>query len=500
MSYERRITMSITLMYPVPRQPSYPQKVVKLDDLLPAARKAAERKIGRGALGVLKPSDLVLIVYPPIQDSIVLQAIVVALKEKGIAAEILGEHELIGQSPDKFTKISAADPWVELNWREQVTRILGLVPPVLADETEVDRALKLFLDRTPKYNAVYVGSGGRPYVRYYLAEHAYKFKDSWIYTNCEHLLSRLEDFPGEVQAVLERKIVELLPRVQEVRITDPQGTDISFTVPPEEARVWGNVQLPGHLFMYPSQSISMARLLRPEFVMPGYKAFCRAEGVIAGTANHVGYFPHMRSYLKEGQIYRIEGGGTFGDKLREWIDKTKEVHYPLYPNPGNLYLTEVALGTVPKFFRRRGDLFESPGLLFANVYERQRSGVIHWGIGADEYHPEVVEYAKKNRLPNEHIGHAAHTYFNTYEVKLRDSGEWVKIIDKGHLTALDDPEVRRVAGQYGNPDDLLSEDWIPTIPGITYPGDYMREYGHDPATWIKKELDGQLPATIGVPK
>ena len=41
------------------------------------------------------------------------------------------------------------------------------------------------------------------------------------------------------------------------------------------------------------------------------------------------------------------------------MDKTKEVHYPLYPNPGNLYLTEVALGTVPKFFRRRGNLFES---------------------------------------------------------------------------------------------------------------------------------------------
>ncbi len=491
--------MSITLQYPVPRQPVYPQRVARVEDLMPGARKAVERRVGRGALGILKPSDRVAIIYPPIQDEMVLKAILEALNEKGITAEGIGEHEVIGQSLKNLTKISAEDAWLELHWRKQVTKILNLEPPVLSDETEVSRSLKAFMDRNPKYNAVYVASGGRPYVRFYLAEHASKFKDSWIYTNCEHLLSRLEDFPGELQASIEHKIIALLSKVSEVRISDPQGTNISFPVAPEEARVWGNVQLPGHLFLYPSQSIGMAFLLRPEFAQPGHKAFCKAEGVIAGTSNHVGYFPHMKCHLKEGQIYKIEGGGKFGDKLREWMDKTKDVHYPLYPNPGNLYLTEVALGTVPKFFRRRGNLFESLGILFANVYERQRSGVIHWGIGVDEFDPKVLEYANEKGLPNEHIGHAAHTYFNTYEVKLRDSGEWVKIINKGHLTALDDPEIRSMAAKHGDPDDILSEDWIPAIPGINFPGDYMREYGQDPVKWIKKELDGQLPATIGVP-
>jgi hypothetical protein len=411
----------------------------------------------------------------------------------------VGEHELTGKPFEKFSKISAEDAWLELNWREQVTKKLNLQPPALSDETEASQSLKTFLDRNPKYTAVYAMSGGRPYVRFYLAEHAHKFRDSWIYTNCEHLLSRLEDFPGELQASIESKITSLLAEVSEVRITDPQGTDISFPVTSEEARVWSHVQLPGHLFLYPSQSITMAFLLRPEFAQPGHKAFCKAEGVIAGTSNHVGYFPHMKCYLKEGQIYKIEGGGKFGDKLREWMDKTKDVHYPLYPNPGQLYLTEVALGTVPKFFRRKGGLFESHGILFANVYERQRSGVIHWGIGADEYDPKVLEYARQKGLPNEHIGHAAHTYFNTYEVKLRDTGQWVKIIDKGHLTALDDPEIRSMAVKHGNPDDILSEDWVPALPGINFPGDYMRDYGQDPVAWIKMELDGRLPATIGVP-
>jgi hypothetical protein len=75
----------------------------------------------------------------------------------------------------------------------------------------------------------------------------------------------------------------------------------------------------------------------------------------------------------------------------------------------------------------------------------------------------------------------------------------VKIVDKGHLTALDDPEVRSLAGKYGDPEDILSEEWIPAIPGINYPGNYMDDYGKDPTEWVTKEIEEQLPATIGVP-
>lgn len=493
--------MSITLQYPVPCQPEYPQRVASVDELMPGARKAVNRKVGRGALGVLSPGDTVLLVYPPIQDVMVLKAIIEALKEKGIKAEGVGEHEIMGRPLEKFSKISAEDAWVELNWREEVSEVLDLEPLVLGFEppvSEVIHFIKAFMEHHSKYTAVFVGPGGRGYYKMAMGKYASKYRDSWIYTNCEHLLSKLEDFPGELQALIEHKITDLLSRASEVRITDPQGTDVSFLLPSEEARKLGILDSTGHLFMYPAMLIAHA--IQPGFLVKGRRAFCEMEGVIAGTSNHVGYFPHMKCYLKGGQIYKIEGGGKFGEKLREWMEKTKDVHYPLYPKPGNLYISEVALGTVPKFFRRRGDLFESLGVLFPNVYERQRSGVIHWGIGVEDYDPAFLEYAKEKRLPREHIGHAAHTYFNTYEVKLRDTGEWEKIIDKGHLTSLDDSEVRRMAAKFGNPDDMLSEEWVPAIPGINYPGDYMRDYGWDPVTWIKKELEGKLPGTIGVPK
>jgi hypothetical protein len=35
------------------------------------------------------------------------------------------------------------------------------------------------------------------------------------------------------------------------------------------------------------------------------------------------------------------------------------------------------------------------------------------------------------------------------------------VIEDGHLLALDDPRVRQIAEKYGDPDELLREDWIP---------------------------------------
>ena len=37
------------------------------------------------------------------------------------------------------------------------------------------------------------------------------------------------------------------------------------------------------------------------------------------------------------------------------------------------------------------------------------------------------------------------------------------IVDLGHLTALGDEEVRRLAEQLGSVEDLLEEEWIPAI-------------------------------------
>ncbi len=61
-----------------------------------------------------------------------------------------------------------------------------------------------------------------------------------------------------------------------------------------------------------------------------------------------------------------------------------------------------------------------------------------------------------------------------------------RIIDKGRFTAFDDPDIRRLASRWGDPDTLLRQLWIPAVPGINYPGDYQRDYGNDPLTWLKR--------------
>ena len=62
-------------------------------------------------------------------------------------------------------------------------------------------------------------------------------------------------------------------------------------------------------------------------------------------------------------------------------------------------------------------------------------------------------------------------------------GEEITFLNHGRLTALDDPEVRALAAKFGDPDQLLKEDWIPAIPGITLEGSYL-DFARDPARWI----------------
>lgn len=85
-----------------------------------------------------------------------------------------------------------------------------------------------------------------------------------------------------------------------------------------------------------------------------------------------------------------------------------------------------------------------------------------------------------------------HAYFATYEIKDRQTGEWFKVIDRGRLTVLDDPVVRRVASLIANPNDLLAYDWVPAVPGINWPGDYLRDYAPDPVPWIRRDMAGEF--------
>ena len=75
-----------------------------------------------------------------------------------------------------------------------------------------------------------------------------------------------------------------------------------------------------------------------------------------------------------------------------------------------------------------------------------------------------------------------HLFFPSLVIET-PKGEELTVIDKGHLTALDDPQVRDLAAKYGDPDRILAAEWSPGVPGIDAPGSY-EEYAREPARFI----------------
>ncbi len=68
----------------------------------------------------------------------------------------------------------------------------------------------------------------------------------------------------------------------------------------------------------------------------------------------------------------------------------------------------------------------------------------------------------------------------TYRGRVRGTkNSWITIIDKGELAAYKSPEIRALASRYGDPNEVLAEDWVPHLPGINAPGKY-EDYAKDP--------------------
>ena len=82
-----------------------------------------------------------------------------------------------------------------------------------------------------------------------------------------------------------------------------------------------------------------------------------------------------------------------------------------------------------------------------------------------------MEFAGKEGVPGDHWMHI-HNVLCTYRVKIRGTDKWLNIVNKGRFTSLDDPMVRALASRYGDPDDLLTDEWVPHLPGINAPGSY----------------------------
>jgi hypothetical protein len=364
----------------------------------------------------------------------------------------------------------------------------------------VGDAIKDFLTQHADVRGVFWGKGGSTGLRRQLYPMQDKFLGTFIQDNVYDLESQMSTYPGDVWQLAEEQLLEPLVYVDRLEITDPEGTNLHADITEEMAQRWAaGAYQRGHLYMFPNQATG-----RFGYSFVNYPAFqakwlprepiARIEGVLAGTQGHGGFFPRWEIFFKNGFISDVKGGGAQGAALKEFLNYPglNETTFPYHNQPGFWYLYEIAFGSHPKSFRHPGVMAETGN----TSPERVRSGVIHWGLGIRLWHdPDAPteskkwrEFTEEHNFPFDHGWHTQ-TYFTTYKVRLRNANKWVNILDKGHMTSLDNPEVRALASRYGDPNYLLTEDWVPEVPGINAPGDYMKDYAPNPGDYAFKVME-----------
>jgi len=509
--------------YPAPR---YPRFIVNPtnDQMLAAARLAVRQTYGFCPLGKINSGETVHIFMDMAQDMSVFEAIKAAYAERGIKAFVVQPWEVMGIPEAEYRKTvnktfeHGDEAWKEIGLFD--TKYLPFLPESARKEFDplpirLNKYLKPFMDKHPEIQHVFYHSGGLSYAwdPYVGPAHAGKFVGNWMYRQKSELLNKSSAFPSAVWSMVEEHIVKPIAFVSEGTLKDPEGTDVHFVITPIQAQQWRSFGdlANNHLFLYPNSWQTE-----------------RMEGHIRACSNVTGFYPCMTVYLSQrGRVTKVVGGGKTGDMFRLLLDNPtlKNARFPEAPEPGYWYFSPDGFATNPKKVRDYQFLIDGTPIL-PNAMERERAGVMHFSFGSPagffgqyvtkpkveaakekleadikEGKPPIIikdtsatdfavdprdaEYALDNDIP---IGHTAHmiNYFLTIKYKLRDTGEWITIADKGMVNALQDPEVRALASKYGDPDKITQYDWIPAIPGVNVPGNHDKEYAPDPWAYIMK--------------
>jgi hypothetical protein len=407
--------------------------VVDFNDLLSAARFLAEQEevrrqhFGFIGYGATSPGDRVLLAVDTQYDPAVVEAVARALRDRGAQVDIIWreiEPDREFDEVDEIRAIMRREPssrnprrYEGVPWIEQLAAARG-------------------------YDLLVHGKGGPT------PKTAHRY-EAIPWTSAEQLASPCTFVPREVNVLINLKTQEMIferGRGGRAHLTDPEGTDISWTLWEEyyddKHYGWHKDPIWGHLMAHPATPlISKAD----------------ARGIIGGTTAHFSRaYPRIELEVEDGRVERITGGGAYGDAWRAMYDETRNTQYPCFPRPGLFWLWEIAIGTNVKQVRPQRAAWLSSGGFEA---ERMRSGVIHTGHGTF-WRATEEDWAAERGLLYGHLH--VHLLFPTLVI-VTARGEELRVIERGRLTALDDPEVRAAAARYGDPDEILREEWTPSI-------------------------------------
>ncbi|NNE38291.1 MAG: hypothetical protein HKN08_08300 [Gammaproteobacteria bacterium] len=524
--------------YPAPSYPNIsPPKTVA--DIMPYAREFAANEngfLGHG-FGIVNPGEKVILLTTTIHDEaeLYITAIVQALEERGVEPILMRHYDIAGVTLDEARRLEvelkamgrttdSSQGWTEgckffdnndflqdtrpdlyelcfppgiesqlpENLRDAYTSLLNTG----YDGTVIPKYINDYIDKNPDVKGVFFGRGGP------IWEYFHPHKERWLglfrFDNMWTAMSPRSDFPADVWMMSEEITMEPLSSSDKATIIDAEGTNVWWDMTEDQAQRWSRgVYLRGHLFMFPQEAYGSYGLnvLNYPASVPEYipvNPMVKLNGTIVSHTSHAGFFPAIEQVWKDGYLQEVKGGGIYGELLRTLM-KMPGIHdttWPHYEEPGYFWHYETALGTNPKGLR--------PDITEQRVAaERERDGILHWGLGAQVWHdPGVLdggatsleEFEEKFKLPAEIHGFHLHTYFNTMKVRIRGTDRWITLVNKGRSTSLDNPEVRALASRYGNPDEVLATEWVPEIPGINAPGNY-ESFAEDPFTYNKEVME-----------
>ena len=426
---------------PAPRTPQK-KEVKSPDDLVRYAKIVIQRTrekdppyLGIPGMGGVEGVNRVLLAANTDVDRWVLQAFEKALHELGVEdvttvivpqqrrrpEELVSRDEGTGGDEAVFSQRSTS--WIEDAARE-ADRILNFGTSGLRGlESDLARKYAEYIPEERKYSLNVMRMPF--YTRYQLAS-------SWV------------DYPDELFVAIGQKVWDKFLKAKKWVLTDEWGTHLEWTLDEKHwrdmpaTRGTDNNTIPNASYVHPN-------------VRPVMNQNPDVTGVIVTRALSGALIPEIRIYIEKAAVTHVEAGGAAGERFRAALERYKNIQFPGFASPGVGNVEEVALGVHPK---AKPD--EGPGILgFGEA--RRRSGTIHIGIGATR-NAETRDVLMKGTsgLPR-----GQHRDWQMYFPTLILDGE--VLVEKGHLTVLDDPEIRRLASKFGDPDQLLSEDWIPPL-------------------------------------
>lgn len=230
----------------------------------------------------------------------------------------------------------------------------------------------------------------------------------------ECLSSPAASYPLPILFEITKKMKELCKRTKEIRVTSPEGTDITFKIKPEY--IGGGAVEPLRIGGYTRAAFPLSAL--------GIFPPVDAEGFICSHENYLTGYSEIpvRLELHQNRVVRVTGGGV-SEAEAIW-------RYLQGPKRANSFpLIEAQWGLNPKA-RLKG----------ATQIEKERlASTIHFGVGT-EFH--------QHRAWDTHIDFGIPTptmYF-----------DGVQIVKDRKLSLLEDPDIRKIAAEFGDPDDLLA--------------------------------------------